>query len=365
MKRKIVNFKVVFCLLFMVMCCINPLQSKAENNEEAYVYQTEGYFNFYEYADRIEISSLETERIEKDRIVVLEVPEMIHGKPVTKFDIFSEEYLTKVIFPKYMQEVRYRIGEEGALSVYAFEVVEDNPYLYSEDGIVYTRAENALMACPVAKRDPIVIPEGVTKICEEAFYENRAEEVILPESVREIEKYAFARSELKKIVLPDGVRRIEAYAFYDCMDLEDLELPKNLRYIGEAAFLDTGILGNIEIPKNVSVLSKKVFSGTGVEKVTFAKGSVLKTIEAEAFSYCGWLSGIEFPSGLKKIGAEAFVYCNHLRKIKLPYSVKKIAKTAFVKKGKRKRLTIQAKKGSYAYKYAKKMKKQRVKAVAI
>ena len=66
-----------------------------------------------------------------------------------------------------------------------------------------------------------IIPEGKTKIEEEAFEKcTELTSIVIPDSVTEIEESAFERcTGLTSIVIPDSVTKIGKWAFYGCTGL--------------------------------------------------------------------------------------------------------------------------------------------------
>ena len=70
-------------------------------------------------------------------------------------------------------------------------------------------------------------------------------------------------------------------------------------------------------------------SRSNLVKVTFASGSVCKTIGDFAFAYCDKLSSVTLGSSLTTIGQDAFLWCTALTSIKIPNSVVTISMEAF------------------------------------
>lgn len=82
------------------------------------------------------------------------------------------------------------------------------------------------------------IPNGVTTIKEDAFYECEAlTNVSLPNSVTTIETCTFTGCEaLTNITIPDSVKSIYDYAFDGCKALTNITIPHSVTTIGMWAF---------------------------------------------------------------------------------------------------------------------------------
>lgn len=70
-----------------------------------------------------------------------------------------------------------------------------------------------------------------------------------------------------EFIIPEGVKRIEDKAFYSSR-FDEINLPESLEYIGDEAFFSYGLTkGEIFIPKNVTHIGQKIFDG----KIVFDK----------------------------------------------------------------------------------------------
>lgn len=143
----------------------------------------------------------------------------------------------------------------------------------------------------------VVIPEGVTKICNGAFYEcTNLTTVTLPDSITSIECNAFNEcSSLSEVVIPEGVTGIEFRTFYDCINLKTVTLPHSITSIGNSAFYNCTSLTSINLDN-------------------------ITSIESSAFKYCSNLKSVNMPH-LSEVDYETFIGCNNLEHISIPSAV--------------------------------------------
>ena len=98
----------------------------------------------------------------------------------------------------------------------------------------------------------VVIPEGVTKICMDAFYKSGVTRVVIPDGVKCIGERAFKYClQLESIVIPSTVKSIRQEAFYHCEALRDIEIPHGVSSIGDSAFLRCDSLVEVNVPDSV------------------------------------------------------------------------------------------------------------------
>jgi hypothetical protein len=93
--------------------------------------------------------------------------------------------------------------------------------------------------------------------------------------------------------------------FANHSELELINLPNTLKTLQANAFTWCSKLKEIKIPANVT------------------------TIPSNAFSWCGELSKVELPEGLTLLDSTCFAWCNSLKSIKLPNSLECIKTCAF------------------------------------
>ncbi|MBR6089184.1 MAG: leucine-rich repeat protein [Anaerolineaceae bacterium] len=243
----------------------------------------------------------------------------------------------------------------------------DNNYYFTEDGVLFDKAGNALMSYPAGKKDETyTVPDWVTKISMAAFSENKyLTSVSLSENITSMEgnpfcgctsltrlnvspfnsvfeshKEALFNIKTREIVVyywgtenesytvPSGVRAIAQECFYKHPELKSISLPSGLSSIGDAAFAESG-LTSITIPDNVISLGNSSFTGCkDLKKIKFPSG--LTWIGNYVFSNCTSLESLSFPRTLNSIGEGAFYGCTALTEVVFPESLHFIDSYAFL-----------------------------------
>jgi len=123
-----------------------------------------------------------------------------------------------------------------------FEVSEENPYLKSADGVLYSKDGSKLYRYPNARGPVYEIPEGVE--LERGAFQGCAdlESVVIPEGIESLDWEVFNDcSGLKSVKLPESLISMEGDVFRNCISLISITLPSKLTSMGAAFCGCTGI----------------------------------------------------------------------------------------------------------------------------
>ena len=190
--------------------------------------------------------------------------------------------------------------------------------------------------------DTVIFADGVTRICEDAFFMCRMlEKLELPRTLQVIEESAFySCEELKSIKFPDSLKEF-IDAFSSCNKLEEvLVSPGNpsfcsvdgvifSRDLRSLVFYPAGRRGSsYEVPAGTGTICSFAFNGAaGLRALSVPDG--VTAIGECAFALCRELRDVRLPDSVKEIGNEAFSTCESLEEITLPASLEKIENYLF------------------------------------
>lgn len=255
------------------------------------------------------------------------------------------------------------------------EIVIDNGFYKSQDGVLYTADMRTLLLYPVGKEAVFfAIPNGVVTIQSGAFdleYNRTLKELTIPASVTDIQLNAFGRYGYRIIVhllaqqpiglsedigltgalvyVPKGSLAAykEAAIWKDCTLAEEGAegITIHLESAGtlNAKLVEQGIAANtvqeltvtgpmnaadFEAIKQMRVLIKIDLS-EALLKDNILPDNSLSCEANDMAGYMRYLQEVVLPNQLIEIGSYSFYYLPNLRKINIPTSVKKIGINAF------------------------------------
>lgn len=115
----------------------------------------------------------------------------------------------------------------------------DHPYLYMEDGVLFSRPDHRLISC--------VNPPDLT------LYE-------IPDGTEIIGGYAFEWLDLYDVAIPGSVREIGDAAFYNCDQMHFINIPEGVEKIGDYIVLGDYIPFTASLPGSLTSISDEAFS---------------------------------------------------------------------------------------------------------
>lgn len=217
-------------------------------------------------------------------------------------DAFCDcEALTSVFLPKSMCSVDiFAFASCGNLT--EIKVDEENPYMWSTDGVLFSKEGNGIkLECfPAGKSGEYVVPDGVTKMSQGAFYgADKITSVVLPEGLSYINANVFQGcSSLVSVNVPEGVTSIDFYAFESC-NLSSIHLPKSLSYISTS-----GVFGRNYNLKNITIDSENPY-------YCAVNGAIYNKDKTNLVVYPTASGSYAIPAFVSSVSMYAFYGCNN------------------------------------------------------
>ncbi len=136
----------------------------------------------------------------------------------------------------------------------------------------------------------VIISEGITTLCDEAFYNCALETLQLPSTLKEVGTGVFRYCEnLKEAQIAQGAS-LGKYMFYGCASLANVALPSGTQVVEEGMFAYCTSLKTIKLPQKLQKICDYAFYGSG-------------------------LTAFEVPTSLNSIGTKTFAQCTELASI--------------------------------------------------
>ncbi len=166
--------------------------------------------------------------------------------------------LTSVTIPTSVREMKGNpfYGWSG-------ELIIKSPYFTYEDGVLFSKNKDKIIAFRQHKARSYVIPDSVTSIGDWAFSGcSKLTSITIPDSVTSIGDHAFSGcSRLTSITIPDNVMSIGNGTFEDCLSLTSITIPDSMTSIGYRSFGSCESLVSVTIPNSVKSIDNGAFCG--------------------------------------------------------------------------------------------------------
>ena len=234
----------------------------------------------------------------------------------------------------------------------AIYVDSKNPYLTSDNGILYSKDKTILVSYPANySQTKYVMPDNVCEMSFNAFYgAKNLKEIQLSEKLGVSTysvQYFLGCEKLESINVPESNNdfyTVDGVLFrkrdFDGLDNPSLisypqnkkdskyEVPTTVKSIEVSAFEGNANLSTIIVSDNVEEINGSAFMDcTSLSKVVLP--SNLKKIESWAFRNCTSLTNINIPASVTKVGVSAFLNCSSLNNVTIPFNVTEIMIYAF------------------------------------
>lgn len=262
----------------------------------------ESLFSYYSYASSDGLTIYQYDGY--DTAGVLEIPETIHGRPVTGIEesAFAKSDFSEIRLPDTLTtigdfafsscgnltriEIPASVTSLGS-SVFVscdklkdISVAGDSTSYQVIDQVIYTKDGGTLVTCPTASR--VTIPDTVTRIADYAFYYNK---------------------NLRQITIPESVTEMGEGAFGNCSNLSGLKIEgSGLTAIGRHCFQENSALSVVRIPDSVKTLGAYAFAYCGQLKYIYFRGDAPafgETIDGKFYDnvFAGCRANAYYPEG--------------------------------------------------------------------
>lgn len=212
-------------------------------------------------------------------------------------------------------------------SLTSFTVDVANPSIKATDGVIFSSDDTQLLCYPTGKSGDYTIPDGVTSVAENAFYERDLLTAIsTPSSLTSIGDSAFSKcSELVTATINGTLTELPSSCFNTCAQLTTVTLSPSIVTLQSQAFSSCRKLNSINLSNITTFSTSSLSSCHDLSSVTLHPQ--LTSIPESCFESSG-LTELTLPSSITSIGDEAFAGSG-LYNVSIPGSVTFIGDYAF------------------------------------
>ena len=127
---------------------------------------------------------------------------------------------------------------------------------------------------------------------------------------------------VRRVVIPEGISEIPSQAFYECTALKSVKIPSTVKIIGRNAFQGCSSLVEIAFPTGLEKIDQYGFSQcTALESIRIEGRTTIKNY---AFTHCSSLREVELGDSVTFDYTHIFNYCTSLESIRIPKRVTRL-----------------------------------------
>lgn len=202
---------------------------------------------------------------------------------------------------------------KGCTSLMNVKVNANNPYYYTEDGVLFGPAlveytpqyddNYALLSYPAGRQGAYTIPSSVNGKEIDQIWTSGFEgasgltDITISHSIGRLGTSAFEGTGLTNVVIPDTVEQVDPAVFQNCTSLVSVKLPEGLSEIDQYMFANCIRLQHVDMPDSIT------------------------KINIYAFHNCTSLTSLALPKGLTSLSVGCFEKCINLQRVVVPPSV--------------------------------------------
>ncbi|MFI3325844.1 MAG: leucine-rich repeat protein [Clostridia bacterium] len=258
----------------------NNLESIVVADGNPYLYSEDGIL--YTNEDKTTIICYPSQKTDTDVVLVSTVTEVITGK-------ISNDNIVSIELPAAFYTYSYGVLFEDMDSLESINVSADNLDLSSVDGVLYNNDITTLKMYPNTKEGDFTIPDTVTYVAYNAFYNaNEITGITITENVGTFAAaYYLYRNETLEFI--DVVEENQYYSSIDGVlynkdqtslwivpvgkNVVDFTVPDSVTSIGWYAFKNCTTLETVVIPDSVTNISNYAFGGCDSLEIIYYEGS--------------------------------------------------------------------------------------------
>ena len=252
------------------------------------------------------------------------IPSKINGITITTISgsAFKNKGLTSLVLPNTLTAIYREAFKNNNLThleipssvTYVRFGAFNNNQLPDDEAFIYARNSDGsedkttIVSYGGAKRENVVIPEGVKVIDDLAFYSTGLISVHFPSTLTTIGSESFRVNSLTSLTIPTNVTSLSRSAFNDNQLPDDEAFIYARRSDGSVDYTTLISYGgakreNVVIPEGVEIIDNAFAWISNLKSVIFP--STLRRIASSAFRSCG-LTSLDIPSSVTYISPGAF-----------------------------------------------------------